>query len=141
PKSGKRKFVADGRLHPPAKCEITLVANSANVGAARALLVRLLEVAGASGIEEPAALCATELLTNVLQHTESPDLSLAVELRESEVLISVKDDSCEDPAPSVADLDAESGRGMFIVDQLVNEWGVDRSEDRGKAVWMRMATA
>jgi anti-sigma regulatory factor (Ser/Thr protein kinase) len=116
-----------------------LPATPMNVRAARMFLMKLLEAAGLEALEDTAGLCATELLTNVLRHTDSPDLCLAVQLAEKDVWISVRDDSATLPSPLRALPEASAGRGMLIINALVNEWGVDYDPEDGKSVWMRLA--
>lgn len=101
-------------------------------GRVRSLLRRLL-----GGAEDPIAedveLAASELVSNVVQHTEDggwvrawdpkPDVPFLLEV--------------EDTSPQ---LDASSsgteygGHGLGIVENVADEWGVDRYEN-GKTVW------
>ena len=39
------------------------------------------------------------------------------------------------PAPGRPRLEAEGGRGLFLVEQLARSWGVNRHPDGGKVVW------
>jgi hypothetical protein len=116
-----------------------LPATTGNVRAARTVIVRLLEIAGVEALEDAAALCVTELMTNVLRHTDSQAFHLVVEFAETDVRISVQDDSSALPSPLQTPPDADTGRGMLIVNALVDEWGVDRDPEDGKSVWMRLS--
>jgi hypothetical protein len=50
----------------------------------------------------------------------------------------VHDDEARPPTTSDAAVDAESGRGMLIVDAVASDSGVDRVEGDGKVVWARV---
>ena len=52
------------------------------------------------------------------------------------VLIQVWDRDHRAPAPETAGLDAESGRGLLLVDTLSRQWGCFAPDDQdGKIVW------
>ena len=52
------------------------------------------------------------------------------------VLIQVWDPDDRAPAPETARLDAESGRGLLLVDTLSSQWGCVAPDDQdGKVVW------
>ena len=55
------------------------------------------------------------------------------------VVVRVWDASPEIPVASGADLDADSGRGLLIVQALADAWNWYRPQDaRGKVVWAAM---
>ncbi|MGW6397170.1 ATP-binding protein [Streptomyces sp. NPDC055134] len=51
---------------------------------------------------------------------------------EDEVRVEVHDSG--DGTPQEADVQGESGRGLFLVEALADKWGVER-RDPGKTVW------
>ena len=51
-------------------------------------------------------------------------------------LVEVWDENFQLPAPTLANLDDESGRGLMLVDALAERWGWDiPPSGRGKVVW------
>jgi anti-sigma regulatory factor (Ser/Thr protein kinase)/anti-anti-sigma regulatory factor len=84
-----------------------------------------------------AVLLASELVTNAVVHART-ELELRVELRGDLLHLAVRDGSprllrlVTDP---VRDLEAEGGRGLWLVEQLARAWGVNRHPDGGKVVW------
>jgi anti-sigma regulatory factor (Ser/Thr protein kinase) len=78
-------------------------------------------------------LLTTELVSNVVRHAESAMTVRFVPVGAT-VRVEVDDDSDAppvllDPAPQ-----AESGRGLLLVESLSSEWGWT-ARDRGKTVW------
>ena len=91
---------------------------------------------------EDAQLVASELVTNAVQHSEKigmhPVRMSVVRLAKG-VEISVHDPSTSRPILTHPSPDAESGRGMHLIDVLCPDWGVDVSSHRGsKRVWARL---
>jgi two-component sensor histidine kinase len=84
-----------------------------------------------------AGLCASELVTNVLLHTDCPRCHLVVSYEHGELSMAVHDDSPELPAVA-ADRTEEHGRGLRIVASLATDWGVVQEAPSGKSVWLRM---
>jgi hypothetical protein len=64
------------------------------------------------------------------------ELRLRVELRGNWLHIAVRDDN---PRllrlVTVLDPEAESGRGLWLIEQLARTWGVQPQADGGKVVW------
>jgi hypothetical protein len=86
---------------------------------------------------DTAALVTTELVTNVLMHTESvPTLRILV--LTDLVRIEVEDTCPVLPAAGILDPTATCGRGLVLVDQLTQRWGVTRVPGAGKAVWCEL---
>lgn len=86
-------------------------------------------------------LCATELLTNVIDHLGA---GTPVTVRVSATLHGHTRIEVTDPDPGALPVlvsatgAAESGRGLALVDQLSRRWGVDQGADR-KTVWCELA--
>lgn len=107
-------------------------------GAARGFVRAHLLAAGLEELVETAELLVTELVTNVLVHTEDrPFVRLRID--GPRVRIAVEDACAAAPVAGVLDLKAACGRGLVLVDALVQSWGVDRSNGDGKAVWFELA--
>jgi anti-anti-sigma regulatory factor len=85
-------------------------------------------------LADPAALIATELVTNALRHA-SGELTLTVALRAFHLLLAVTDGSPEEPRRRHPDPDTlEGGRGLLMLDALSAAWGSHPRLD-GKVVW------
>jgi anti-sigma regulatory factor (Ser/Thr protein kinase) len=86
---------------------------------------------------DKAQLLVTELTTNAVQHAHSP-IRLSVLPHDDMVRVEVRDD---DPTPLQPPcrpaVDAESGRGLWLVAALSCSWGVNRNE-KGKTVWFEV---
>ncbi|MFC5785130.1 MULTISPECIES: ATP-binding protein [Streptomyces] len=107
-----------------------------SVGRARAFVAGALAV---WGLEEDLAGCGevivSELLTNVVDHTTTPMTKVVIERRGGcSVRIGVSDRSRVVPCMKTATDDAESGRGLRLVDSLSSRWGYSRNR-WGKVTW------
>lgn len=78
-------------------------------------------------------LLTSELVTNAVRHAHST-ARVAVELVGPRVRVSVTDDGPGVPTTGHPSPDAESGRGLELVDSLAKQWGVTTLEI-GKTVW------
>lgn len=87
----------------------------------------------ADPIADDVTLVASELVTNVVQHTDSGGLMEAWD--DDPFVISVTDFGAASPSPQV-DPDDQGGRGLHIVDELANDWGTTSRPD-GKTVWAK----
>jgi two-component sensor histidine kinase len=85
-------------------------------------------------VVEPAVLVANELVTNAVAHAQT-DLWLRLELRGDRLFVAVRDGSPRLLRQVLPDPDAESGRGLWLVEQLARSWGVSPHRDGGKVVW------
>src|SRR4051812_20707753 len=82
-------------------------------------------------------LLVSELVTNSVQHAQvaaEDSIVLSVALTDTTVRVSVRDEGpgFEPPASPPPD-DADAGWGLFLVEQLADDWGVD-----GKTVWFEI---
>ncbi|QFG25524.1 ATP-binding protein [Actinomadura sp. WMMB 499] len=83
-------------------------------------------------------LVASELVTNSIRHTTgTDDVTFRIGWNEDRSLwMEVQDSLWEEPRVQRADLDAESGRGMFVVESYTRYWGVrPLSGNLGKVVF------
>ncbi|MFJ9866190.1 ATP-binding protein [Streptomyces sp. NPDC101165] len=86
-------------------------------------------------------LCATELLTNVIDHLgEGAPVTVRVTATpHGHTRVEVTDPDPRTLPVLVPPTDtAESGRGLALVGQLSQRWGVDQGADR-KTVWCELA--
>jgi anti-sigma regulatory factor (Ser/Thr protein kinase) len=109
----------------------------ASVPGARRAVGSLCRSAGLDGAADDAELLTSELMTNACRVSEG-FITLVASLNDDGVLITVIDDNPNDIDPPVPpDADADTGRGLFLIDQLAGSWGISRQRDR-KAVWFRL---
>jgi anti-sigma regulatory factor (Ser/Thr protein kinase) len=85
-----------------------------------------------------AILLASELVTNAIRHEAGETITLAISCSQGEFRVEVHDTSCTLPVPVDAPLDAETGRGLLLVNSLSAEWGSYRTPG-GKAVYFTLA--
>ena len=87
---------------------------------------------------ETAVLLTSEVVTNALVHAHSAP-RLGVSSDADGVRVEVGDDDPVPPGP-VVDVEpgASSGRGLRLVDQLSDDWGI-RPADSGKVVWFSLS--
>lgn len=84
-----------------------------------------------------AAMCVTELLSNVHKHVASPECELTLLAIEDGVRAAVADGDPRLPVAGEPDFRAESGRGLFLLSQMVDDWGAEATSD-GKQVWFEL---
>jgi anti-sigma regulatory factor (Ser/Thr protein kinase) len=85
-------------------------------------------------VEDAAALVASELVTNVVEHTVST-CRVSLSLGPLGLHVGVRDYAPGPaPRPRPVDLTQGRGRGLHIVSTLGTSWGVSHHED-GKTVW------
>ncbi len=120
----------------PDKARVALPAAPVSCRLAREFV---LSVTG--GSEDPrVALVVTELVTNAVVHGRAcPQLSVGWDGRS--VQVEVADDGPGSPTVRPMDPTTTSGRGLALVDQMADDWGVAAAPavpDHGKVVWARI---
>lgn len=97
-------------------------------------------VVSVTGLPEDSrmAVVVTELVTNAVIHAGSrPHLTVGVD--GDAVVVQVADDGPGRPVLQSVDSVETSGRGLALVDQMAESWGVaPRSGGSGKVVWARV---
>lgn len=110
------------------------------VGQARRELRRELDAWGLTELADTAELVLSELFGNAVRHACGP-MDRQVETRyeplaDGGVRIEVHDANGVHPERQNASADAESGRGLALVDTLTGgRWGVSDREGVGKMMW------
>lgn len=86
-------------------------------------------------------LVVTELVTNVHKHVGFGHIVVRVfpDVPRTFVCVEVWDQSDALPVIRPDDHDATSGRGLPLIIELVDAWGVRPLYETGKAVWVRCA--
>ncbi|MEW2388997.1 ATP-binding protein [Streptomyces venezuelae] len=111
--------------------------NSHSAKICRDFVQRTLETLGLGHLGDTAALCTSELVTNVHQHTKS-DVHLRAAVATTHVRIAVYDGGGDQlPSPRRPDADEEGGRGLFLVTALSDVCGVTPAS-AGKGVWFQL---
>ncbi len=90
-----------------------------------------------------------ELVTNAVQHTRrtgatgEPQIGLRIMRAGDTLRVEVRDgDSSSVPVARRARVSAESGRGLFLVEQLSSAWGYFLlPSGEGKAIWFELSTS
>lgn len=90
-----------------------------------------------------AVIIASELVTNAIRHgvsfaaggSERPDVGLAWQRHASRLICVVTDPSATPPVLTTSGPDAESGRGLQVVQALAAAWGWMMLSAQEKAVW------
>ena len=104
---------------------------------ARRFVAAQLASTGLDELSETAALVTTELVTNVLVHTDSRP-TVRVLIADDSVRIEVEDACPALPVAGILDPLGASGRGLVLVEQLAQRWGVTPLSDTGKTVWFEL---
>lgn len=95
-------------------------------------------------------LVLSELVSNAIRHpngAKQPErltsavlskvqlIGLDLQLRGQAVLVQVADNDRRPPVPQTVGTDAESGRGLFLVENMSEQWGYFHPPGGGKIVW------
>ena len=86
-------------------------------------------------------LLATELVTNAVLHAGADTILMSVAAGRARVRVAVTDPGTADDVPHVQPLDPEAigGMGLFLVEQISDAWGVERTPDGANRVWFEVA--
>jgi anti-sigma regulatory factor (Ser/Thr protein kinase) len=121
--------------------DVAFTAHPEGVAALRHVVGHRLVAWGLHELVDAAQLCVSELVSNIVTHVGlgTPG-SLTVSVNGAYLRIEVQDpDTRALPTLVAADVEAEGGRGMALVDALTDRWGVQLREDR-KVTWCELAT-
>jgi anti-sigma regulatory factor (Ser/Thr protein kinase) len=127
--------------------QLKLAAQPSAAQWARRVLRQTLRERQLDKISETALLLVSELVTNAVKasgygawpdHQNRPVIALTLRLTDTSLLIEVWDADPGSPVLQEADLTAEGGRGLLLVDILGDGWG-HRAADGGKVVWCELA--
>ncbi|MBV9594272.1 MAG: ATP-binding protein [Actinobacteria bacterium] len=95
------------------------------------------EVPGVRAIIDTAALTISELTTNAV-NANATSLTVALAIYSDHLRLSVTDNGAGMPKLRSPSLQATSGRGLLIIDQLARRWGTTPTAD-GKETWAELS--
>jgi anti-sigma regulatory factor (Ser/Thr protein kinase) len=87
-----------------------------------------------------AVLLTSELVTNAIWHEAGETVTLVLTCTPEHLRVDVHDTCPSLPVPGHAAPDAETGRGLMLVDSLSAQWGAYRTRE-GKAVYFTLGFA
>ena len=90
---------------------------------------------------ESMRLLITELVTNSVRHAQAPLIEMAVAVSKDDVRVEIANPGGGFEAKPSGPEDSDSGWGLFLVDRLASEWGVDDAAGGYQRVWFEMARA
>ena len=93
---------------------------------------------GCDAFVDVARLLVGEFATNAVLHART-DMTLTVAVTRGGVRVEVHDGSTALPVQRNYEDEAMTGRGLGLLDQMADRWGVEPSGD-GKAVWFELDT-
>lgn len=112
---------------------LDLPADLASVSTARQFVRSQLAGDGRDDVSDVVVLLTSEVVTNAILHAGSP-CRIDLRMADGSVRVEVTDGSPTPLRPRPVPPDAESGRGLFLLDRLAGHWGSFR-RDLGKSVW------
>ena len=110
-----------------------------SVGAARDVVRDLLDSSGRDDLVEPATLLVSEVVTNAILHAGT-EIDVRAALDDTGLRVEVADGSEHLPTRRRYETTAGTGRGLMLLEELVDDWGVSRHAD-GKTVWFHLPTS
>ncbi|MGB8650820.1 MAG: ATP-binding protein [Mycobacteriales bacterium] len=112
--------------------ELTTAPDAVRTG--RHFVEDAVRAAGAAALLDDVALVASELLGNAYLHG-APPVRVHVEAQPDHVRLEVHDGSNRAPLRTLPSGQNMTGRGLTLVDQLTDAWGVEMLPGEGKVVW------
>jgi PAS domain S-box-containing protein len=105
---------------------------------ARRFLGEVFAAFGRHDLVDPGTLLVSELVTNAVLHGVAP-LRVTIEPTASHVRVAVADAGEGRPELQHVEPESTSGRGILLVHEVSDRWGVDDLPSGGKAVWFDLA--
>ena len=117
--------------------EVRLPPQPASVAAARAEVRTLLGGSDREDLIESAVLLVSEIVTNALLHAGT-EIGLSGRLSDRGLRVDVRDGSSHLPSRRRYATTSGTGRGLLMVEAMVDDWGVTRDR-HGKTVWFELS--
>ena len=132
-------LVAVASPPPEAAWSLTLPRDLASLAIARAYVRQQLHTWSLPGLVDSAVMIASELAGNAVEHAKS-GFDLRLVIRSGRTLrVEVLDHGPGSPDLRPQDVGAERGRGLHLVSQFAEAWGVEPIEGNGKKVWAELS--
>src|SRR4051812_5804718 len=117
-----------------------------SVRSARAFVCAQFANLARATLADTAALAVTELATNVVLHARTNYVVIVDEVEPGRIRVSVRDWSPAVPVVLATEPASSLGRGLRLVDQMTDAWGVERIglddlDGPGKVVWFELGSA
>ena len=119
-------------------CRIRLATGPAAAAEARRRVLAAIQSWQVPVDPDTAILLTSELVTNAVRHEAGQAVMLVVTCARGRLRVDVHDTSPSWPAVADVPADAETGRGLLLVETLSDEWGFYRTP-AGKAVYFMVA--
>jgi PAS domain S-box-containing protein len=119
--------------------EVRLPPQPSSVAAARGHVRDLLKGSERQDLAEPAVLLVSEIVTNALLHAGT-EIDLKASVEAAGIRVEVGDGSLHVPSPRRYAATAGTGRGLMMLESMVDDWGVSLRPD-GKTVWFLLSSA
>jgi anti-sigma regulatory factor (Ser/Thr protein kinase) len=111
-------------------------AEPASAAVARRFVGAMIALWDCDDPEQLAVLLTSEVVANAIRHTHR-DVRVDVAADAACVRVSTTDDAPELPRLLIVAPGATGGRGLFLVDALASQWGIDANPP-GKTVWFEL---
>jgi anti-sigma regulatory factor (Ser/Thr protein kinase) len=146
-RGGGSRFLSGGDLGGDTLTDVTLPTmlrrhlppHPTSVGEARRIVRRLLATAGQVDLVDPAELLVSEIVTNAVLHAGT-SIDLRCTLVDHSLLVEVDDGGQQLPSSREYDSTVCSGRGLVLLEQVAERWGVIPTFG-GKTVWFLVSAA
>ncbi|MFF4346398.1 ATP-binding protein [Streptomyces sp. NPDC001530] len=120
----------------PAQYGMRLTVGAHSARHIRRIVRSLLEEWDVAELTDAVELGVTELVANVVRHVPDRRCAVLVLRQASGVRVEVADGCRQLPCvPDELSPEAEGGRGLALLEAVVDKWGVDPGPERGKTVW------
>jgi anti-sigma regulatory factor (Ser/Thr protein kinase) len=147
PRGSGTRFLNGGDLGGETLTDVTLPTmlrrhlppHPTSVGESRRIVRRLLATAGQVELVDPAELLVSEIVTNAVLHAGT-SIDLRCTLVDHSLLVEVDDGGGQLPSYRGYDSTVCSGRGLLLLEQVAERWGVIPTFG-GKTVWFLVSAA
>lgn len=111
--------------------------HASTVGRARTWVLNYLADRSVSDRVDDVRLCVSELVTNAIEHGTpvGRDILVRVTVVGDVLRVEVHDAGNGVPRLCTVTEDDDHGRGLLLLDELADDWGVSHRQGPGKAVW------
>jgi anti-sigma regulatory factor (Ser/Thr protein kinase) len=147
PRASGSRFLSGGDVGGDTLIDVTLPTmlrrhlppHPTSVGEARRIVRRLLTTAGQVDLVDSAELLVSEIVTNAVLHAGT-SVDLRCMLVDHSLLVEVDDGGGQLPSYRGYDSTVCSGRGLVLLEQVAERWGVIPTFG-GKTVWFLVSAA